>query len=111
MSASRIQFTLLAGDADHQGVRQPSAHGLVPWGIMLAALRSEPVRESEEIFLVDRVQHLDGRSLDDLVFQCGHRQGALPAIRLRNVPSPGRQCPVCSPVGSRVQILEILLEV
>ena len=78
---------------------------------MRAASGSEPIREPEEIFLVDRVQHRDGRSLDDLVFQCGHRQGALPAIRLRNVPSPGRQCPVCSPVGSRVQILEIALEV
>src|SRR6266446_3755362 len=35
--------------------------------IMRTASGPEPVREPEEIFLVDRVQHLDHRTLDDLV--------------------------------------------
>ncbi len=63
---------LCAGDPDHQGVQR----------IVLAALGAEPVREPEEILLVDRVQHRGGRSLDDLVFESGNRDWALSAIRL-----------------------------
>ena len=36
---------------------------------MLAAFGPESIREPEEIFLVDRVQHHDRRPLDDFVFQ------------------------------------------
>ena len=39
--------------------------------IVLAALGPEPVREVEEVFLVDRVQHRACRLLDDLAFECG----------------------------------------
>jgi hypothetical protein len=35
------------------------------------------LREAEEVFLVDRVEHCDGRTLDDLVFQRGNPQRAL----------------------------------
>ena len=45
----------------------------------------EPVAEPEEVLLVDRVQHRGRRPLDDLVLERGHRQRALPAIRLRYV--------------------------
>src|SRR5260370_22503442 len=65
---------LLAGDPDHQRIREPSAHGLVPWGIMLAAPGSKPIREPEEFFLVDRVQRCGGRPLDNFVLQRGHRR-------------------------------------
>src|SRR5258708_7020590 len=37
--------------------------------IMLASLRTEPVRKSEEVRFVDSVHHLNRRTLDDLVFQ------------------------------------------
>ena len=40
--------------------------------IVLAALGPELVREAEEVFLVDRVQHRACRLLDDLAFECGH---------------------------------------
>src|SRR2546430_1967817 len=40
--------------------------------IVRAASRSEPVRDSEVVLLVDRVQHRACRLLDDLVFECGH---------------------------------------
>src|SRR6516165_7182661 len=53
--------------------------------IMRAASRSESVREPEEVFLVDRVQHRNHRSLNDLVFESGDRERALSAIRLRYV--------------------------
>jgi hypothetical protein len=86
MSASSIQFTFLL-------------------------LRSEPVRETEKVFLVDRIQHRERRSLDELVFEGGNRERALPAIRLRYVPSPGRLCPICSSLDPSVQVLELMLEV
>ncbi|KZS61664.1 hypothetical protein A4G27_15350 [Mycobacterium kansasii] len=37
--------------------------------ITRAAPRPEPIREPPEIHLVDGVEHLDGRSLNDLVLQ------------------------------------------
>src|ERR1700745_2971189 len=52
-----------AGDADHQCVQR----------IVLAALGSKSVREPKELLLVDRVQHRDGRPLDDLVLKGGYR--------------------------------------
>ena len=43
---------------------------------MLAAPRSEPVREPEEIFLIDRIQHRQRRPLDDLVLEGSDRKRA-----------------------------------
>src|SRR6266404_5967977 len=48
--------------------------------IVLAALGPEPVREAEEVFLVDRIQHRACRLLDDLVFECGNCERALLTI-------------------------------
>ena len=42
---------------------------------MLAAPWLEPIREPEEIFLVDRVQHLDHRALDDLASSAAMPRG------------------------------------
>ena len=53
--------------------------------IVLAAFRSEPVAEAEEVLLVDRIQHRDGRPLDNLVLQGSDRERALFPIRLRYV--------------------------
>jgi site-specific DNA recombinase len=69
---------LLAVDSDAERIHR----------IMRAAPRPEPVREPEEVFLVDRAQHRGYRPLDDLVLQSGNRERALPAIRLRYVPPP-----------------------
>src|SRR5262244_2444279 len=60
--------------------------------IVRAAPGSEPVRESEEVFLVDRVEHRDSRPLDDLILQGGNRERALSAVSFGNVDPPGRQC-------------------
>ena len=78
---------------------------------MLAASGAEPIRESEEILLVDRIQHLDQRALDDLVLQRGDAERALPPVRLRDEPTPRRLRPVGSSVDSAVQVLEADLEV
>src|SRR5438477_2319558 len=92
---------LVAGDPDHESIQR----------IMLAALGPKPIREPEEFLLVDRAQHRGSRPLDDLVLQRGHRQRTLSAIRLWNVPSPGRQRPVCPPMDPGVQIREPRLEI
>ena len=55
---------------------------------MRAAPRPEPVREPEEVFLVDRVQQCGYRPSDDLVFQGSTRERALSAIRLGYVNAP-----------------------
>ena len=77
---------------------------------MLAAFRSEPVREPEEIFLEDRVQHGDRCLLDDLVLKSRDRERALTTIWLRNVPPPGWLCPVRSPVDPFVQFQDPMIE-
>ena len=78
---------------------------------MLSALRSEPIREPEEVFLVDRVQHRYHCPLDDLVLKCSDSKRALSTIWLRYIPSSRWQCPICSPLDSRMQIHEPGLEV
>ena len=78
MSASSIQFTLLVL------IPTASASSASCW----TAPRPEPVREPEEIFLVDRVQHLHHRALDDLVLQRRDAERALPAVRFGYVMPP-----------------------
>jgi predicted P-loop ATPase/GTPase len=50
---------LLAGDPDRERVQR----------IVRAASGSEPVREPDEVRLVDRVEHLHDGTLEDLVLQ------------------------------------------
>jgi hypothetical protein len=56
--------------SDSQGVQR----------IVLTASRSEPVREPKEVFFVDCIKHLDHCTLNDLIFQCGDPQRALPPV-------------------------------
>src|SRR5512143_2390748 len=58
--------------------------------IMLAASRSEPVREAKEVRLVDLVEDLYGGTLDNLVFQRRHAKRPHPTVRLRNEDSANR---------------------
>src|ERR1700675_790237 len=66
--------------------------------VVLAAHRPEPIREPEEVLLVDRVEHREHCPLDDLVLESRDRERALFAIRLRYVPPSGGVCPVRSPM-------------
>src|SRR5215831_16887304 len=79
--------------------------------MMRAASGTETVRETEEVLLVYRVEQCGRRPLDNLVFQGGDRERALPAVRLGNILSPGRQCPIRSPLDPCVQIQEVGLPV
>ena len=79
--------------------------------IMRTASRPEPVREPEEILLVDRVQHLDQRTLDDLVLQRCDAERALPAVRLWYVVPARRLRPVGSSMNAVVKIGELAPEI
>jgi len=63
-------------DSDRQGVQR----------VMLAAAGADPIREPEEVLLVNRVQRLQRRPLDDFVFHGGDRQGPPRAVT-RGLPS------------------------
>src|SRR6202021_1604349 len=91
----------LGGDSDDQRVQR----------IVLAALGTESVAEPEELLLVDAVQHGRGRSLNNLVLECRHRQGALFPIGLRNVRPARWQRPVRSAVDPGMQISEVSVKV
>ncbi len=97
---------LPSGDPDRQGVER----------IMRSASGPEPVREPEEVLLVDRVQHHNDRALDDLVFERSDRRepsahglvpwGPLPPVRLRDVHPAGGLRPVRSTMNTTMQIRE-----
>ena len=74
MSMSSTQFTFFVSSR-RRGIQR----------VMLAAPRPKPVREAEEVRLVDGVQHLDGGALNDFVFQRGNteRRSARPPSRCR----------------------------
>src|ERR1700686_2411194 len=92
---------LCAGDPDHERIHR----------IVRAASSPEPVREPEEIFLVDRAQHRSRGPGDDLVLKGGDRDRALPTIRFGYVNPPRRQCPIRSPIDACMQVLKIALKV
>ena len=89
------------GDAYRQGIQR----------IVRPSSGTEPVREPEEVFLIDRVQHHNGRALDNFVFQGGNRQGPLPSVRLRNIRPAGRLRTVGPTVDAAMQIDEPALKV
>lgn len=92
---------LCAIDPDRQRVQRK----------MLAPPWSEAVAEPEEVFLVDRVQHLDQRALDDLILQRRDAERARSAIRLRHERPPRRLCSIRSPMNTAVQVLEPALDI
>ena len=75
---------------------------------MLAAPRSEPVAEPQELRLVDRREDRHHRRLDDLVLDGGDAERPLPAIGLWDVPPARRQALDSAPVDARVEISEVL---
>ena len=92
---------LLAADPDDERIQR----------IVLTAFWSEPIREPEEVFLVDRAQHRSHGSLDDFVFEGRNRERTLAAVFLRNVAPAGRQRPVRSAFDLRMQVLDPAIKV
>jgi hypothetical protein len=82
-------------------------------GLMWTTTGPEPIRESQEVLFVDRVQHLDGGTLDDFIFQSGNaeRPKLTRFSHLRDVNPAYRSCSVCSSLESMGEILEVRLKV
>ena len=83
-------------DRNHQGVQR----------IVCPTSGPKPIREPEEILFEDGVQHHDGGTLDNLVFQGSDRQRPLPSVRLRNIRPAGRLWPIGSSMNTVVQDLK-----
>ena len=79
--------------------------------MVLTAPWPEPIREPEEILLVDRVENSDHGTLEDFILQSGYTQRSLSAIRLRYEPPPNRLRPVAAAMDPAMQILKIGLQV
>jgi hypothetical protein len=77
---------------------------------MRAPPRPESVGEAEEVGLVDRVQHLDRRPLDELVFQRGDAQRPLPPVGLGNVRPLNRLRSIRPALQPSGQVRQVLLE-
>src|SRR3954454_2165055 len=71
---------------------------------MLATPRSEPVRETPKVLLIDLLKNGSHRLLNDFVLQGGHPERALPPIGLRNVHFPRRLRSVRAAVNPAVQV-------
>src|SRR6266850_906921 len=78
--------------------------------LMLATPWSEPVRKIEKVRFVDSIQHLDRRTLDDLVFQRRDSERSLPPVGLRDKHSTHRLRSVRSSLQPFGKILEVSLQ-
>ena len=78
--------------------------------LMLAAPRTETVRETKKVFLVDLVEDGDHGLLDDLVLQRRDPQWTLPPIGLRDVNPSRWLCPIYGVMHAAVQIYQTLLQ-
>jgi hypothetical protein len=102
MSASSIQFTawlsMPAASASNASCcpREPAP--------AKAGGGPEPIGEAEEVRLIDRIENLYHRTLDNLVFQRRDAERPLPAVRFRDVDTPRWLCPVGAPVDAAFEI-------
>src|SRR6266567_498664 len=75
--------------------------------VMLASLRTEPVRKAEKVRFVNSVHHLDRSTLNDLVLQRGYSERPQPPIGLGDVHPTYRHGPVRSLLQPMGEVLEI----
>src|SRR5580700_5958735 len=80
--------------------------------LMRTVPRSKSIRKSQKVLFEDRVQYLDGGTLDDLIFQRGNPERPKLArfTHLRDVHPADRLCSVGSPLEPMGEILEVRLE-
>ena len=75
------------------------------------APRPEPVGETQEVLLVDGVQYLDHRPLEDLVLQGGDAERAKPPVWFWYVHPTRRARPVGTAVDTAEQVFEVRSEI
>ena len=79
--------------------------------VVLADTRPEAIAETEKVLLVDALQYLQHRLLDNLVFQRGDAQRPLSAVGLGNPQATRRLSSVGSPVNPTVEVCNVVLHV
>src|SRR5260370_3864965 len=77
-------------------------------GLMRASAGPKPIRETQEVNLVDGAQDLGHRPLNYLIFERGNAEWSLATVGLGNVHPPDWLRPVASRVNLRVKSLEVL---
>src|SRR6266446_170713 len=78
--------------------------------LLRTAPRPEPVREPENVDLVDRIQDRDDRALDQLVLERGNAERPEPPVGLRDERSPDRLRPVRPSREPSREILKIRVQ-
>lgn len=79
--------------------------------IVLTSPLAQPVGEAEKIDLVDGIENLGGRPLDNLVLDSGYADEPLPPILLRDSHPSDWSCSVRSATQSSGEVLEVSLKV
>jgi hypothetical protein len=78
--------------------------------LVSAAPGSEAIGAIEEVSLVDGIQHLGHRALDDLVLKREYAERSFTSISLRDVRAACRQGSIATIVHPSAEILEALLQ-
>src|SRR6266851_9475019 len=79
-------------------------------GGVRAAPRPEAVAEPQEVRLLDLIQHLGYRALDNLVLEGGNAEGPEATVAFRDIRAAYRLGPVLAAVDPRVQVLKVALQ-
>src|SRR5258707_2965596 len=79
-------------------------------GRVRAAPRPKAVAKPKEVRLVNRIQHLGYRTLDNLVFERRNAEGPAAAVAFRDVRAAYRLGPVLSAVDPFVQVLKVTFQ-
>src|SRR5258708_3229199 len=79
--------------------------------IVLATPRSEPVREPQQVFFVNRIEHVHHGTLEDFVFQRRDAHRPLRSVLLRNEPSTPLPRPIATAMHASMQIHEVGFQV
>ena len=78
--------------------------------LMLASPWPEPVGEPEKVGFIDSVQHLDRRTLDDLIFQRRNSERSLPPVGLGDIHPTHRLRSIRSALQPFGKVLEIYFQ-
>ena len=79
--------------------------------LMRPAPRPKPVRESQEILLVNLFEDPCHRLLDNLILQCSDAQRTLPPVGLQDVDSSRGLSPIRASMDTTVKIGQPILQV
>jgi hypothetical protein len=79
--------------------------------LMRTTPKPKPIRESEKVRLIDRIQYLEDGTLDNLILQRRDSERPSPPVRLRDGCPTNRLCPVSPPPKPLRKSLKIRLQI